>query len=70
MPGSPMSRITSSRPVLRDQLQAPLARRRLQHAVAGLAEVEVEQVGDGGIVLDDHHRPVGRAGQRARPMVA
>ncbi len=55
-------------PVLRRQLQPPLARRRLEDPVAGLPQVEVEQVGDGGIVLDDDHRLVGGHGLMvARP---
>ncbi len=59
MPGSPMSSTIEHRPVLRHELQPSLAGRRLEHPVAGLAQVQVEQVGDGGIVLDDDHRLVG-----------
>src|SRR4029077_7267140 len=42
------------RSVLGDQLQPTLAAGSLQHAEAGLAQIEVEQVGDVRVVLDHH----------------
>ena len=48
--------------MLRDELEPPLAVGGLEHPEAGLAQVEVEQVGDVGVVLDDDHRLVGGHG--------
>ena len=42
----------------REDLEAPVAVGRQQHAVALAPEVEVHQVGDVRVVLDDDHRPV------------
>ena len=71
MSGRPMSSTHERRPVLVDQLQPALAAGRLQHAEAGLAQVQVEQVGDVRVVLDDHDAFVSVIGVAATvPMVA
>ncbi len=57
-----------------DDLEAPHAVGRLQHAKAGVAEVQVEEVRDVAVVLDDEDRPVavvlGAVVVRHRPSVA
>ena len=55
-PGRPDVEDREHRLLITDELEAPLAVGGLDHAEPGIAEIEIEQIGDVWIVFDDDDR--------------